>query len=70
MVPGRDEMCECNGRVRFGHTGLERHYENNSAFFKSHSDLIRHGTGTSKEASSVTLHPSPGTLPRGSGTSA
>jgi hypothetical protein len=38
----RDETCECKGRVRFGHTGLERHYENDSAFFKKYPDLVRH----------------------------
>ena len=36
------ELCDCDGRLRYGHTGLASHYANNSAFFKANPDLIRH----------------------------
>jgi hypothetical protein len=36
------ELCDCDGRLRYGHTGLASHYENNSAFFKANPDLVRH----------------------------
>ena len=35
-------LCDCDGRLRYGHTGLASHYQNNSAFFKANPDLIRH----------------------------
>ena len=28
--------------LRYGHTGLASHYENDSAFFKANPDLLRH----------------------------
>ena len=36
------EQCDCDGVMRFGHTGLAEHYENNSQFFHQHPDLVRH----------------------------
>jgi len=36
------ELCDCDGMLRYGHTGLASHYENDSAFFKANPDLLRH----------------------------
>ena len=34
-------QCECEGRMRFGHTGFKHHYANNSKFFRENEDLER-----------------------------
>ena len=41
-TPFHGEPCKCKGRMRIGATGLRKHYENDSAFFKANPDLVRH----------------------------
>ena len=38
----KGEPCDCDGVMRYGHTGLAEHYLNNSRFFHEHPDLVRH----------------------------